>query len=104
MDHITLYATNAENDQIRKLAQSFGLDENKLRNMMTLPVSAKNLNEYGRFDDLLNSVNYDIARKSLEEIYGKTIEIWEAHVEVQKILRDFILQGGFDLKSLNNDR
>ena len=71
---------------------------------MTLPVSAKNLNEYGRFDDLLNSVNYDIARKSLEEIYGRTIEIWEAHVEVQKILRDFILQGGFDLKSLNNDR
>lgn len=104
MDYITQYATNAENDQIRKLAQSFDLDENKLRNMMTLPVSAKNLNEYGRFDDLLNSVNYDIARKSLEEIYGKTIEIWEAHVEVQKILRDFILQGGFDLKSLNNDR
>ena len=104
MDYITQYATKAENDQIRKLAQSFDLDENKLRNMMTLPVSAKNLNEYGRFDDLLNSVNYDIARKSLEEIYGRTIEIWEAHVEVQKILRDFILQGGFDLKSLNNDR
>ena len=104
MDYITQYATNAENDQIRKLAQAFDLDENKLRNMMTLPVSAKNLNEYGRFDDLLNSVNYENARKSLEEIYGKTIEVWEAHIEVQKILRDFILQGGFDLKSLKIDR
>lgn len=104
MDYITQYATNDENDQIRKLAQAFDLDENKLRNMMTLPISAKNLNEYGRFDDLLNSVNYDIARKSLEEIYGRTIEVWEAHIEVQKILRDFILQGGFNLKSLNNDR
>lgn len=104
MDYITQYATKAENDQIRKLAQAFDLDENKLRNMMTLPISAKNLNEYGRFDDLLNSVNYDFARKSLEEIYGRTIEVWEAHIEVQKILRDFILQGGFDLKSLNNDR
>lgn len=104
MDYITQYATNAENAQIRKLAQAFDLDENKLRNMMTLPVSAKNLNEYGRFDDLLNSVNYENARKSLEEIYGKTIEVWEAHIEVQKILRDFILQGGFDLKSLKIDR
>lgn len=104
MDYITQYATNAENDQIRKLAKAFDLDENKLRNMMTLPVSAKNLNEYGRFDDLLNSVNYENARKSLEEIYGKTIEVWEAHIEVQKILRDFILQGGFDLKSLKIDR
>ena len=104
MDYITQYATNAENDQIRKLSQAFDLDENKLRSMMTLPVSAKNLNEYGRFDDLLNSVNYENARKSLEEIYGKTIEVWEAHIEVQKILRDFILQGGFDLKSLKIDR
>lgn len=104
MDYITQYATNAENDQIRKLAQAFDLDENKLRSMMTLPVSAKNLNEYGRFDDLLNSVNFENARKSLEEIYGKTIEVWEAHIEVQKILRDFILQGGFDLKSLKIDR
>lgn len=104
MDYITQYAINAENDQIKKLALAFGLNENKLKNMMTLPVSTKNLNEYGRFDDLLNSVNYDIARKSLEEIYGRTIEVWEAHIEVQKILRDFILQGGFDLKSLNNER
>ena len=104
MDYITQYATNAENDQIRKLAQAFDLDENKLRKMMTLPISAKNLNEYGRFDDLLSSVNFDVARNSLEEIYGRKIEVWEAHIEVQKILREFIFQGGFDLKFLKNNR
>ncbi len=104
MDYITQYAANAENDQIRTLSLAFGLDENKLRNMMALPVSVKNLNEYGRFDDLLSSVNFEIARNSLEEIYGRKIEVWEAHIEVQKILREFILQGGFDLKSLKNDR
>ena len=100
MDYITQYATNAENDQIRMLAQAFDLDEKKLRNMMALSINAKNLNEYGRFDDLLNSVNIDTAKRSLEEIYGRTIEVWEAYMEVQKILRNFILQGGFDLKSL----
>ena len=104
MDYITQYATNAENDQIRMLAQAFDLDEKKLRNMMALSINAKNLNEYGRFDDLLNSVNIDTAKRSLEEIYGRTIEVWEAYMEVQKILRNFILQGGFDLKSLKNDR
>lgn len=72
--------------------------------MMALSINAKNLNEYGRFDDLLNSVNIDTAKISLEEIYGRTIEVWEAYMEVQKILRNFILQGGFDLKSLKNDR
>ena len=91
MDYITQYAANAENDQIRTLSLAFGLDENKLRNMMALPVSVKNLNEYGRFDDLLSSVNFEIARNSLEEIYGRKIEVWEAHIEVQKILREFIL-------------
>ena len=51
----------------------------------------------GNDDDII--VNFDIARKTLEKIYGRTIEVWEAHIEVQKILRDFILQGGYDLES-----
>ena len=100
MDYITQYEAFAENDQIRKLAHSFGLDENKLRNMMNLAINSSNLNEYGRFDDLLKTVDEEKAKESLEKIYEKPIELWESNIEVQKILRDFILKGGFDLQSL----
>ena len=101
MDYITQYQTSAENDQIRKLSNAFELDETKLRNMMILPINGKNLNEYGRFDDLLKSVNFEVAKQTLEKIYDRPIEIWETYMEVQKILREFILKGGFDLNSLS---
>ncbi len=102
MDYITEYESKAENDQIKKLANAFKLDESKLRKMMILPINEKNLNEYGRFDDLLKSVNIDVAKEALEKIQGRSIEIWEAYIEVNDILRKFILTGGFDLKSLKN--
>ena len=69
--------------------------------MMILPINGKNLNEYGRFDDLLKSVNFEVAKQTLEKIYDRPIEIWETYMEVQKILREFILKGGFDLNSLS---
>ena len=95
IDYITQYATSAENDQIKKLANSFGLDENKLRNMMKLPISA--INEYGRFDDLLKTVDEVKAKETLEKLYNRSFEIWESNMKIQKILREFILKGGFDL-------
>ena len=97
IDYITQYATSAENDQIKKLANSFGLDENKLRNMMKLPISANNINEYGRFDDLLRTVDEVKAKETLEKLYNRSFEIWESNMGTQKILREFILKGGFDL-------
>ena len=100
MDYITEYETNTENDQIKRLADSFGLEEDKLRNMLKLPINASNINEYGRFDDLLKTVNQEKTRIFLEKIYQKPIEVWESNIEVQKILRDIVLNGLFDLDKL----
>ena len=103
MDYITEYELNAENDQIRQLSIAFGLDENLLRKMMSLSITEQNINEYGRFDDLLRTVDRDRARVSLEKIYLKEIALWESNILVDKILRKFILQGGFDLKDMNKE-
>ena len=100
MDYVTQYELNAENDQIKKLSVAFGIDESKLRNIMKLSITAQNLNEYGRFDELLKTINIEQARESLQKIYNKEIAIWEANIKVADILRKFILQGGFDLNSL----
>ena len=100
MDYVTQYESNAENDQIKKLSVAFGIDESKLRNLMKLSITAQNLNEYGRFDELLKTINIEQARESLQKIYNKEIAIWEANIKVADILRKFILQGGFDLNSL----
>ena len=101
MDYITEYELNAENDQIRQLSTEFGLNENLLRKMMSLSITEQNINEYGRFDDLLRTVDREKAKASLEKIYLKEIALWESNILVDKILRRFVLQGGFDLKDIN---
>ena len=37
------------------------------------------------------------AKETLEKLYNRSFEIWESNMETQKILREFILKGGFDL-------
>ena len=103
MDYITEYELNAENDQIKQLSIAFGLDENILRKMMSLSITEQNINEYGRFDDLLRTVDGEKARISLEKIYLKDIALWESNILVDKILRKFIIQGGFDLKDMKKE-
>ena len=51
-DYIVEYQTRAKDDQIHQLAVLFGLDEDKLRNMMGHKLTDANINEFGRLDDL----------------------------------------------------
>ena len=51
-DYITEYQYRAKNDQIHRFAQTFGLDEEKLRNMMSFGLTESNINEFGRLDEL----------------------------------------------------
>lgn len=102
MDYVTEYEKNAEDDQIRKLSNAFGLDENRLRNIMSSPVTASNINEYGRFDELLKTIDLVKSKNTLEKIYNKQYKEYEVNIEIHEILRKFILDNGFDLDTLNN--
>ena len=59
-EYVAQYQANAENSQIMKLVELFGLDNEKLKEMINLNVTESNINDYGRFDDLKNSINYCI--------------------------------------------
>lgn len=101
MDYVTEYEAAAADDQIRNLSISFGLDENKLRSIMKMPITESNLNEYGRFDDLMKTLDESKTKDALEKIYNKHFELWQSNITAEKILREFIITGGFDLKSFN---
>lgn len=95
-DYITEYQYNAKNDQIHSFAVAFGLDEDLLKNMMQLNLTEANIDEFGRFDKLKQSVNKAAAKAFLEKIEGKVIIPPKVNMKVDKILRKFILTGGFD--------
>lgn len=95
-DYITEYQYKAKNDQIHSFAVAFGLDEDLLKNMMQLNLTEANIDEFGRFDKLKQSVNKAAAEAFLEKIEGKVIIPPKVNMKVDKILRKFILTGGFD--------
>lgn len=95
-DYITEYQYKAKNDQIHSFAVAFGLDEDLLKNMMQLNLTEANIDEFGRFDKLKQSVDKAAAKAFLEKIEGKAIILPKVNMKVDKILRKFILTGGFD--------
>lgn len=95
-DYITEYQYKAKNDQIHSFAVAFGLDEDLLKNMMQLNLTEANIDEFGRFDKLKQSVDKAAAKAFLEKIEGKAIIPPKVNMKVDKILREFILTGGFD--------
>jgi type I restriction enzyme R subunit len=93
IEYITEYQRNAENDIIRKISDAIGVDENKLRNLLNSNVDETNINEFGRFDDLVNTVNIEKAKKYFENIGNREIPIFEVNMKVNKLLRKFVIDG-----------
>lgn len=97
-DHITEYQSRAKEDQIHHIAVVLGLDEDKLCTMMDMRITDKNINEFGRFDTLKATVDKKKAKAYFEAIEGKSIIPPKVPMKIDKLLRDFILLGGFDIE------
>lgn len=97
-DYITEYQENAKNDQILRFSQALGMDEQALRQFMTYHVSEDNLNEFGRFDTLKNTVDKSIAKLYFEKLEGETIPLRKVSQKIDSILRKFVLEGGVDVE------
>jgi type I restriction enzyme R subunit len=96
-DYITEYQTRAKDDQIHKMADLFGLNEKSLREMMNLRLTEANINEYGHYDKLKNSADKAKAKAFLEAPSGITLSPPKVAIELDKLLRKFLLTGGFDV-------
>ena len=96
-DYTNEYRYKAKNDQIHRLAETFGMDEKSLREMMGLKLTNANINEYGRFDEVKKTVNKGKARQYFERKEGVRISPPKVNIKIDKLLREFILSGGFEL-------
>lgn len=96
-EYITQYQANAKNSQITALIQLFGLDGTKLQEMINSAVTEINLNDYGRFDALKESVDKEKAKEYFEALEGTVIPPFKINMKVHNLLKEFILNGGYDL-------
>ncbi len=98
-DYVTEYISAAKNDQISKISRALGLNESKLRTIMSLNVNETNLNEFGRFDELLGTVDKQKAKDFFEKLEDKKIPLPKVNIKTYNLLREFIIKGGVDINN-----
>lgn len=96
-DYITMYGSRNKDRQVKRLIDALGVDRSLLEKMMSLDLNDKNINEFGRFDDLKDGVDKKKAKEFFEMKTGKSMPMFKVNIEADKLLKKFILSGGFDI-------
>lgn len=96
-DYVTDYQQRAKNQQVARLVEALGVDEGKLSALMAAKVTVTNINEFDRFNDLLQTLDMVHARAFFEAKEGSSIPVFKARMRADALLRKFILEGGFDI-------
>ena len=96
-EYITEYQFKAKNAEIRQIQQALGLDEVKLRNMMNSGVNEGNIDDYGRFAALKNTVDKTRAKEYFEKLESQTIPPFKINIKIDNLLQSFIISGGFEV-------
>lgn len=89
-DYINTYKDNAENVQLNAVVNALGLDKELLIALMTNSVNDKNLNDFGRFDALKETVNKAKAKAYFEKQDGITIPLFKLNIRIDQFLKQFI--------------
>lgn len=95
-DYITEYMARADSDRIHRFSETFGLDEEKLRGLKEMTLTEGNINEYGRFDALKETVDKGKAKAYFEKHEGRRLPPPKVTIKIDSALRDFILNDKCD--------
>jgi type I restriction enzyme R subunit len=97
-DYIVEYQSNAKNREIATLVNQLGIDESKLLAMMNTQITDENIDEYGRFGELKATVDRQKAKSYFQGIVKEDIPPYKVNMHTDKLLRKFIVAGGFELE------
>lgn len=98
-DYINLYMKKAKNDQIHSISVVLGLDEDVLREMMSLNLTEEHLNDYGRFDALKATINKKTAKQYFESLENTELTQLKVNQKASTLLSQFIVNGGIDIQT-----
>ena len=82
---------NVPNDKPHYFAETFGVDEEQLRMMLSLNLKEDNINEFGRLDELKKTVDKTKAKAYFDAQAGEDLMMARVNMRFDRILRDYIL-------------
>ncbi|EDU57959.1 type I restriction endonuclease subunit R, EcoR124 family [Providencia stuartii] len=89
-DYINTYKNNAENALLNTVVDALGLDKGRLIALMSDNVSEKNLNNFGRFDALKDSVDKTKAKAYFDKQDGVALPPFKLNMRIEQFLKQFI--------------
>lgn len=92
-DYINEYKADAEEKRIQTVIKIFDVNEEKLRSILGLNLNRNNINEFGRFDDLKETVNKLKAKEYFEKEAGEPLKMPKVNKKIDEFFRAFILEG-----------
>ncbi|KZK66821.1 DEAD/DEAH box helicase [Shewanella baltica] len=96
--YISEYQSSAKQEQITRLVSAIGVNDAKLKAMLNTGVTETNINEFGRFDALKDTVDKARAKSYFEEQDNEIVSVFKVNVKIDKLLREFIFAGGIELR------
>ena len=90
-DYINEYKLKKENDLINQFAHDIGVDSNQLRALIVMRPNSSNLNEYGRFDEFLKSMDEEVAFDYISKLEKHEMSKAMARIKIKNLIREFIL-------------
>lgn len=91
VDYISAYRSKANNDELVEFAYKIGIMEQPLKEFISYNVTVNNIDEFGRFEKLKQTIDIDVAQRYFEGQEGKPIPRRMIHPKIDRLLRDFIL-------------
>lgn len=95
-EYITELHVKYNNDYIHRISVGFGIDEEKFRKLILSGATDKNINVYGRYDDLMDTIDIYKSKEYLESRDKKEYTLREVRMKVDEELTQIILNGGVD--------
>lgn len=96
-DYIAEYQSDAKEKQIKNVVYALGVDRDQLETLLGLRVTETNINDYGRFTALKDSVDKQKAKSYFEKQEGKNLPAFKVNMKADELLRKFLLDGDAEL-------
>lgn len=90
-DYINDYRLTQQDREIAQLVRAIGVEAELLRALLAAHVDEAHINEFGRFDDVINSVDLDAAAEYFRQQTGKKLPRFKVNTAVDRMLRQYVL-------------
>lgn len=101
-DYIYRYKNNAKDKQVHKLHHYLGVDEQLVYDMLNTHITQDNINLYGRFDALKDTVVREQAVQYFSKLEKKeSMPGFRVRAKTDALLKEFVLNGGIDIEEID---